>query len=274
MNHPQPTVHRYFVDEAGDTTLFSKRGKVLVGTGGCSRTFMLGLAQIPDPADATRKLEELRSALLADPYFKGVPSMQPEARKTAVCFHAKNDVQEVRREVFKLIAALGVQVFVAIRRKVELARIGLLARQSGAVAMIGPDQLYDDLVKRLLKHRLHLADRNVIVFARRGKSARIAALAKAIDRAKMNFSKQHARSAKECTTDIHALDPSESAGLQVVDYYLWAIQRMYERQEDRFFELLRPGFRLVMDLDDRRRKPYGEWYDSRNQLTLEKMKAL
>jgi hypothetical protein len=49
---------------------------------------------------------------------------------------------------------------------------------------------------------------------------------------------------------------------------------MYERGEDRFFDLLRPDYRLIMDLDDHRRKPYGEWYDSRNQLTLQKMKAL
>ena len=39
----------YFVDEAGDAVLFGSRGKVLIGTGGCSRFFMLGLLDVHDP---------------------------------------------------------------------------------------------------------------------------------------------------------------------------------------------------------------------------------
>jgi len=274
MDESPQSVHNYFVDEAGDTTLFSRRGKILVGTPGCSHVFMLGLALIPDPEGVATKLSQLRVELLAEPYFRGVPSMQPESRKTAICFHAKDDVQEVRREVFKLIGTFGVRMFVAIRRKASLAEIGVQARQRGAKAMIGPDQLYDDLVKRIFKQRLHLADRNEIVFARRGKSARVAALAAAIVRAKQNFAKQHSSRARDIPTTINAQYPSESAGLQVVDYYLWAIQRMFERREDRFFNLLQSDYRLIMDLDDRRRKSYGEWYDQSNCLTLEKMKAL
>jgi hypothetical protein len=40
---------------------------------------------------------------LADPYFKGVPSMQADAKKTALFFHAKDDLPEVRREVFRVL---------------------------------------------------------------------------------------------------------------------------------------------------------------------------
>jgi hypothetical protein len=36
----------YFVDEAGDPALFGARGKVLVGSEGCSRYFILGLADV------------------------------------------------------------------------------------------------------------------------------------------------------------------------------------------------------------------------------------
>ena len=93
----------YFVDEAGDGTLFNKKGRVIVGTEGCSRYFILGLVDISDPDGVGCKLQNLRARLLEDPYFKGVPSMQPEAGKTAVAFHAKDDLPEVRREVFSLL---------------------------------------------------------------------------------------------------------------------------------------------------------------------------
>ena len=36
----------YFVDEAGDAVLFGSRGKVLIGSDGCSRFFMLGLLDV------------------------------------------------------------------------------------------------------------------------------------------------------------------------------------------------------------------------------------
>jgi hypothetical protein len=59
-----------------------------------------------------------------------------------------------------------------------------------------------------------------------------------------------------------------------VDYFLWALQRLYERREERFFLLLAPQYRLVMDLDDNRRRPYGEWYSDYNPLSLEKIEPV
>lgn len=38
----------------------------------------LGLVDIPAPDILGRELYDLRTGLLADPYFKGVPSIQPE----------------------------------------------------------------------------------------------------------------------------------------------------------------------------------------------------
>ena len=96
-------INNYYVDEAGDLTLFNKRGHVIIGKPGVSRVFMVGVAYIPDPDLAYRKIKHLRAELLADPYFKDVPSMQPQGKKTALCFHAKDDLSEVRREVFKVL---------------------------------------------------------------------------------------------------------------------------------------------------------------------------
>ena len=71
---PEIKRKRYFVDEAGDPTLFGARGKVLVGSEGCSRYFALGLADVEDPLSLTADLTALRAQLVADPYFKDVPS--------------------------------------------------------------------------------------------------------------------------------------------------------------------------------------------------------
>jgi len=264
------SVHHYFVDEAGDLTLFGRRGKVLVGTPGCSRTFMLGVAHLPNPDAAADALDSLRAKLLAEPYFRGVPSMQPDGRKTAVCFHAKDDLPEVRREVFKLLPSLGAKIQVVIRRKTELVNLSKFFRSSRR--RLSEEDVYDDLVMRIFRNLLHKADENRIVFARRGKGARHVALVRAIKRAKGNFERKWGRPSDKPTM-LRSAYPHESTGLQVIDYYLWALQRLYERGEDRFFELLRSGYRLIVDLDDKRNKPYGEYYTDGNPLDMRKIKA-
>ena len=96
------------------------------------------------------------------------------------------------------------------------------------------------------------------------------AMALAIQRAQANFEAKYGI-ASDKPTEIRSANPHEHGGLQVVDYYLWALQRMYERREARFFDLLRPSYRLIMDLDDTRSNEYGEWYTDDNPLTLEKI---
>ena len=265
---PSPITH-YYVDEAGDLSLFNRRKQSIVGSPGVSHCFMVGVAELPNPEDAHHKLEELRSALLQDPYFASVPSMSPDAGKTALAFHAKDDLPEVRREVFKLLPTLGAKVLVAVRRKLVLAREARAILQLTG-KKLSSDVIYDELVSRLFRDKLHRADDNRILFARRGKSDRNAALTAAIERAKRNFQLRWGKDANQ-PVKIGSAYPSDSPGLQLVDYYLWAIQRCFERNEDRFFKLLSPQYRMVMDLDDTRRKPYGEWYTDANPFELAKM---
>lgn len=68
--------------------------------------------------------------------------------------------------------------------------------------------------------------------------------------------------------------PSERPGLQVIDYFLWALERLYERGEDRYFNFLQPHYRLIMDFDDKRNRNYGEWYSDRNPLSKQKIKPV
>ena len=68
---------------------------------------------------------------------------------------------------------------------------------------------------------------------------------------------------------IYPSTPKDVVGLQVVDYYLWALQRFYEKDEDRFLELIWPQTKLVHDLDDTRETSFGMCYSPQKALTLE-----
>ena len=58
--------------------------------------------------------------MLADPYFKDVPSLQAEEKKTALLFHAKDDLPEVRREVFSLIQRHAIRFSAIVRDKLRV----------------------------------------------------------------------------------------------------------------------------------------------------------
>ena len=109
-NEPSPPaseIQRLFVDEAGDPTLFNSKGEAIIETNGCSRFFIIGKLEVIDPIALTSALTDLRQELIEDSYFDGVPSFDPKRKKTALLFHAKDDLPEVRLLVFRLLRGLG-----------------------------------------------------------------------------------------------------------------------------------------------------------------------
>ncbi|MEJ5198787.1 MAG: DUF3800 domain-containing protein [Anaerolineae bacterium] len=262
-----PSVRHYFVDEAGDGTLFDSKGRVIIGSEGCSRFFILGFIDIPDPVSLAREMTELRAALLADPYFSGVPSMQPDQRKTALAFHAKDDVAEVRREVFALLRRhADMRFFAVVKDKRAVLDYVLSRNEREPSYRYDPNELYDHLVRRLFKNMLHKDDEYHIYFARRGKSDRTEALRTALDAARMRFQTQWGISSA-ATIEVIAATPQQAVGLQATDYFLWALQRLYERGEDRYITYLWPQVHLVQDIDDTRHARYGVYYTQKKPLT-------
>jgi len=229
---------------------------------------MLGLLEVPDPDDLGRRLELLRSDMLSDPYFRGVPSFDPKNQKTALYFHAKDDLPEVRREVFRLLRNVAGLSFYAIVTD-KLCTVNYVYRQNelNSGYRYHPNMLYDQLVRRLSRDRLTDGSEYRIWFAKRGGSDRTAALEAAILTARRRYNKKWKKTGQP-QFQLTCSTPAQTTNLQAVDYFLWALQRCYERQEDRYLEYLQPAFRLVMDIDDRRAKPYGEYYTHKKPLTL------
>ena len=67
---------------------------------------------------------------------------------------------------------------------------------------------------------------------------------------------------------------TQCVALQAVDYRLWALQRLYERGEDRYVQLLWPSFGVVHDLDDTRSNRYGVYYTKGKPLSAAAVKGL
>jgi hypothetical protein len=243
----------------------------LSGPGGCSRFFILGVADVENPTQLASDLAGLRARLLVDPYFKDVPSLKLEEKKTAVLFHAKDDLPEVRREVFSLIRRHGIRFSAIVRDKLSVLAYVRRRNESDPKYRYRPEELYDFMVRRLFKERLHKHRAYRVCFARRGQSNRTEALSFALETTRREFAAKRGV-AGVSKIEVVPTSPLQEPALQAADYFLWALQRTFERHEDRFLQLLWPQFSLVLDADDTRSKGYGSYYTKRKPLTAAALK--
>lgn len=240
----------YFVDEAGDTTLFGRHGMVLVGTEVVSRFFMVARLEVPDVEALEADIASLRAELLSDPLLNSVPSMQVATGKTALFFHAKDDVPEVRHAVFKLLMRHDLRISVVVKDKQALlaeVRKRETINPKYRYRADGHD-IYDDLISRLFNRFGEFGVTRKVTFAVRGNKARTEALKTVLDQIDAGFSNDFGFMPHGPTT-VQSSYPSRTAGLQACDYLLWALQRFYERNEERYLHAMWPKFVHVFDLD-------------------------
>lgn len=135
-----------------------------------------------------------------------------------------------------------------------------------------PTELYDSAVRRLFVKKLHTRPAFDVVFASRGK-ARTQALREHLLKAQA-ASRKAAGTFPDAAIHVRAMPSHQHAGLQVADYCLWALQRMFTKGEDRFLSLIWPKVGLIVDADDASEKPYGTYHTRKHPpLDAEKMKS-
>jgi hypothetical protein len=253
--------HPYFVDETGDGVIFDGKGRVLVGTGQVQDYFTVGMVECWNLPALSADLAALRAQLLADPYFRGVPSMQSEAKKTALFFHAKDDLPEVRREVFRVLTRHDFAFYAVVRTMSAVARRVTARNERDPTYRYRPTELYDGAVRRLFERKLHTRPAFEVIFASRGK-ARTEALREHLLKAQAQ-SRKATGTFHNATIHVRAMAAHQHAGLQVADYCLWALQRLFSKGEDRFLSLIWPKVGLIVDADDVSEKPYGTYHTSK-----------
>lgn len=248
----------FFIDESGDAELFNRKSQVIVGKEGCSRFFMMGLAWVIDPTGLESDLQTLRADILRDPYLKKVPSVH---ERTAKMFHAKDDCPEVRMQVFRLLSQHPIQFFSLVRDKLSVVDWVRQQNAADATFRYTTNTLYDSMVPSILEQRLHRDSAYTIYFAKRRVSDREEALNSAVLKARTRFLNKWGIEGTG-PVKVQPRYPWDAGAicLQAADYMLWAVQRLYERNDDRYIEYVWPSIRLIWDVDDVAAAPYGVYY--------------
>ncbi len=275
----KPQTQYLFVDEAGDPALFNAGGHVIIGNEGCSSYFILGKLDVDDPPLLAARLNQLRKELQTDPYFAGVESFRPERKKTALLFHAKDDVAEVRYRVFSLLREMGsaLRFHAVVSDKVRIAEQEQAKRVAQPGYRYNENNLYDDLTESLFSKFHVLADNYDLCVAKRGNKDRNLAIQQAIARAERKFEADYGFSRGGLNAwKITISNPETTVCLQAADYFLWAVQRFYEARthpqtgeslrEDRYLNLLWPQ---IGEIHDQHFGPqHGTFFNHSKPLTL------
>jgi len=257
---PSPTasIVTYSVDEAGDGVLFGPKGRDRLADADAPQFFMLGMVRCASDEAVARALAGLRVALQSNPLYATIFSMKPEAQKTARAFHAKDDHVEIRSKVFELITTLDFKFYAVIKDMRSVRDYVARRNRMDAAYRYQPNELYNLTVRMLFKQRLHKEEHCRVVFARRGKSDRTAALRAELEQTRERFMTEHQLTSR-ATLEIVPAYPWEQPAVQRADYCLWALQRCYEKHEGRFLNAIWPKVSVVHDVDEPGHKGYGTY---------------
>jgi len=260
MKEPQIDKHWFFVDESGDPTFYDESGNLIVGQEGCAPILLLGFVEMADPQPIRQAVLALQREVINDPYFQGFQSL----KRTAIAFHATDDLPEIRYRFYKLIASLDIKVQFVVARKIErVFRNSFHARET---------EFYDHLVTILFENVLHRYTENHIYYAKRGSRERQGPLSEAIRLGLQRFENKW-KHPVNTTFEIQAQTPKGEPCLSIIDYMNWAVYRAFTRGEMRYFQTIEDKVSLLVDLYDTQKYP-KTWYNRHNKFDLKKITPL
>jgi len=239
---PQDTMeisHR-FLDEVGDTTFFGGGKQCIIGQEGVSLAFGMGIAKIERPLGEVRnEIQVLQQQVADDALLNTLPSVMKRVSKGGFFFHACKDTPDVRTVFLHYLRELPCSIEVVVARKIP----SLFMRKHHGQE----DEFYADLLGHLIKKRLKKAQRLVLNVAARGSSTRTKVLEEALKKAVGHAGRKWGNDGLRAKVVFNVQTPLTEPLLCVPDYLNWAVQRVFERGETRYYDYLRDKIRLVVD---------------------------
>ncbi len=233
--------HR-FVDEAGDTTFF-KKAKIpaIFGENGVSKYLIIGMVHVKDPLpDAEQKIRDFGKTIEDDDFFNVVPSVKKRIEKYGYFIpHAKDDPPEIKLAFFRFLA--GNDINFSMQATLGRKNFERFAKSHNNKER----EFYADLLAYILHDKANY-EKLVVNIASRVSATDNTNLSESLSRAKQRYQN---RTQKEFNADIRFnVQPYASLPLlSIVDYCLWALQRLVERDDDRYYKLVVDKLPFIFD---------------------------
>lgn len=233
-NNTEKKTYAYhlFMDEAGDTSFIGKGKVPILGKDGVSNYFILGMVVFNAPLKEIREqILSLRAYVEAETYFKGIPSIERSKNKHGFFFHATKDIPEVRMIFYKFLKENAFEFHGIVCKK----DISLFSKKHNGKE----NEFYADILSHLLGELPNNQPKYILNIAKRGSSTRHENLQLALTK----YKKRHIESGVD--VEFNVQDQINEPLLNIADYLCWAVQRVYEKTEIRYYEYLKEHIKIT-----------------------------
>lgn len=237
----QEDYHR-FVDEAGDITFFKKHKiPTAFGENGVSKYLIIGMAHVKDSLpEAEQKIRNFGKTIENDDFFNRVPSVKKRIEKYGYFIpHAKDDPAEIRLEFFRYLA--GDEINFSMQAVLGRKNFERFAKSHNSKER----EFYADLLAYILHDKANY-EKLVVNVASRVSATDNTNLSESLQRAKQRY-KNRVKQKFEANIKFNVQPYASLPLLSIVDYCLWAVQRLVERDEDRYYKLIASKLPFIFD---------------------------
>ena len=202
---------------------------------------MLGMVHFDKDLNTVRKIiTNAQDKVMESRYYQKVPSVVKRVNKGGFYFHAKDDLPELRKEFFDVILKLNCSFQAVVGRKDETL---FEKKHNGR-----KNEFYADLLSYLIRDNLNEYPRLVLNIAELDNSTGIHNLNFALEKAQQRFLRLYPEKAPTTSVQFNIKKFKDEPLLSVVDYYCWAVQRVFEQGETRFYDYISDSITTVIDL--------------------------
>ena len=106
------------------------------------------------------------------------------------------------------------------------------------------------LLSHLLKNRVGKPEKLILNIAERGNTTKNTTMQLALLKAEAQFIKKYPQKRLHSNVVFNVQNPLTEPLVNIADYLCWAVQRVFERGEVRYYNYVKEKISLVMDLYD------------------------
>lgn len=224
-----------FVDESGKPEVYSAKGINLVAQGTATKFLILVAVRASDQLTLQQEVTECKARLLRDVRLMKVFSPAYALDN----FHAQTDYPEVREQFYQFINTLDVKVDVVVVEKLKCYET--LKRN--------PGRLYGVMAGQLLKNICHQTEKTEVIFSRKDSKLKLRQeLEVEVERIRLEYLGAHPKLETTVAINYQHNHHYTHGGLQVADYIAYAIFQVFEKNNRKWYEMIKDKIGKIQDV--------------------------
>lgn len=238
-----------FIDESGKPEVYSFKGINLVQSGKATKFLVLAAVRCTDQLLIQQQITDFKAALLKDSELVKIFS----SAYALDAFHAQTDYPEVKEKFYNFINSLDIKIDVLVVDKLKCYET--LKRN--------PGKLYGVMAGQLLKNICHQAEKTEVIFSRKDSKLKLRQeLEVEVERMRFEYLDRHPNLKTHLIVNYQHNPHYKHGGLQVADYVAHAVFQVFEKNNRRWYEIIKNKIGKIQDICNKK------YYTQSNPLQL------